>query len=197
MKGFGAQDLLGCYARGVFPMADSRDDPRIFLLDPDERGVIPLEGFHISRSLAKAIKKSPFDIRINHDFLATVALCAQSQPGRENTWINDGIISLYSQLHEIGHAHSVECYEGDDLIGGLYGVSLGGAFFGESMFSRRTNASKIALAHLVERLKSRGFVLLDTQFITDHLRTLGAVEISRDEYRERLAAALSVEASFI
>ena len=178
-------------------MADSRDDPRIFLLDPDERGVIPLDQFHISRSLAKAIKKAPFDIRINHDFLTTVALCAQSQPGRENTWINDGIISLYSQLHEIGHAHSVECYEGDDLIGGLYGVSLGGAFFGESMFSRRTNASKIALAHLVERLKARGFVLLDTQFITDHLRTMGAVEISRDAYQERLAEALLVEASFI
>lgn len=197
MKGFGVYDLLECYARGVFPMADSRDDPRIFLLDPDERGIIPLDGLHISRSLRKTLARAPFDVQINTDFLGVVKMCASEAPGRDNTWINDGIINLYGQLHEVGHAHSVECYEGEDLIGGLYGVSLGGAFFGESMFSHRTDASKIALVHLVERLRARGFALLDTQFITDHLRRMGAVEISREQYHARLASAIEIEASFV
>ena len=196
MNQFGPDELLACYARGVFPMADSRDDPSIFLLDPDMRGVVPLAGLHISKSLKKTLRKAPFEVRINHDFIGTVLMCAQAAEGRENTWINDGIISLYSALYDMGHAHSVECYQGDLFAGGLYGVSLGGAFFGESMFSRATDASKVALVHLVERLNARGFALLDTQFITDHLRTLGAQEISRDEYHRRLKPALKINATF-
>ena len=196
MNRFGPDELLSCYARGVFPMADSRYDPSIFLLDPDMRGVVPLAGLHISRSLRKTLRKAPFQVRINHDFIGTVLMCAQATKGRENTWINDSIISLYAALHERGHAHSVECYQDDKFAGGLYGVSLGGAFFGESMFSRATDASKVALVHLVERLNARGFALLDTQFITDHLRTLGAVEISRAEYHRQLRAALKLTATF-
>ena len=196
MDRFGPQELLDCYARGVFPMADSRDDPRIFLLDPDERGIIPLDGLHISKSLRKTIRKSPFDIRINFNFLGTVNSCAEETPKRDNTWINEGIVMLYGYLHEMGHAHSIECYEGDELIGGLYGVSLGGAFFGESMFSRRTDASKIALVTLVERLNARGYTLLDTQFMTDHLRTMGGIEISRADYQARLKNALLLNCRF-
>ena len=196
MTRFGPDELLSCYARGVFPMADSRDDPDIFLLDPEARGILPLDGLHISRSLKKTLRKAPFEVRINSDFMGTVLMCAQSAPGRENTWINDIILNLYSRLHDMGHAHSVECWRGDELVGGLYGVTLGGAFFGESMFSRATDASKIALVHLVERLNARGFKLLDAQFITDHLRTLGAIEISRAEYHEKLGQALAVQASF-
>lgn len=196
MDRFGPDELLECYARGVFPMADSRDDPRIFLLDPDERGIIPLESLHVSKSLRKTLRKEPFEIRTNHDFLGTVTLCAEETPERDNTWINEGIVMLYSYLHEMGHAHSVECYEDDALIGGLYGVSLGGAFFGESMFSRRTDASKIALVSLVERLSARGYALLDTQFMTDHLRSLGGIEISRAEYQTRLKTALTLNCKF-
>ena len=196
MNRFGPDELLNCYARGVFPMADSRDDPSLFLLDPEARGVLPLDGLHISKSLKKTLRKAPFDIRINSDFIGTVLKCAEPTPGRENTWINDVILNLYAQLHDMGHAHSVECWKGDDLVGGLYGVTLGGAFFGESMFSRETDASKVALVRLVERLNDRGFKLLDAQFITDHLRTLGAIEISRADYHKRLEAALSVDAKF-
>jgi len=196
MDRFGPEELLDCYARGVFPMADSRDDPRIFLLDPDERGIIPLGGLHISKSLRKTLRKAPFEVRINHDFLGTVALCAEETPQRDNTWINEGIVMLYGYLHEMGHAHSVECYEGETLIGGLYGVSLGGAFFGESMFSRRTDASKIALVALVERLNARGYTLLDTQFMTDHLRSLGGIEISRADYQAHLKKALPLDCRF-
>lgn len=177
-------------------MADSRDDPDIFLLDPEARGIIPLDGLHISKSLKKTLRKTPFEVRVNSDFMGTVLMCAQAAPDRENTWINDVILNLYAQLHEMGHAHSVECHKDGAMVGGLYGVTLGGAFFGESMFSRATDASKIALVHLVERLNTRGFKLLDAQFITDHLRTLGAIEISRADYHVRLEAALKVTARF-
>ena len=196
MSDFGPQELLNCYAQGVFPMADSRDDPSLYLLDPEERGIIPLDGLMVSTSLRKSMRKTPFDIRINHDFLATVHMCAEQTVERDNTWINDGIIDLYGHLHTAGYAHSVECYEGERLVGGLYGVSLGGAFFGESMVSRRTNASKIALVKLVERLNARGFVLLDTQFMTEHLRSLGGIEITRAQYKQRLNQALTLECEF-
>lgn len=194
---FGPTQLLACYARGVFPMADSRDDPRIYLLDPDERGIIPLDGLHISRSLAKRIKRQDYEVKFNADFDGTLMDCAEPAPGRENTWINDSIAQLYSHLHRSGNAHSVETYKDGKRVGGLYGVSLGGAFFGESMFSTATDASKVALAALVERLNERGYVLLDTQFMTDHLRSLGGIEITRDEYRERLKDALKINAEFI
>ena len=194
---FGPTQLLACYARGVFPMADSRDDPRIYLLDPDERGIIPLDGLHISRSLAKRIKRQDYDVKINADFDGTLMDCAAPAPGRENTWINESIAQLYSHLHRSGNAHSVETYKDGKRVGGLYGVSLGGAFFGESMFSTATDASKVALAALVDRLNERGFVLLDTQFMTDHLRSLGGIEITREEYQEKLGAALKINADFI
>jgi len=184
--------VLRAYASGVFPMAESRDDPEIFWVNPRRRGVIPLDGFHISRSLARRIRRAPFAIRTNTDFAGVVAACAE----RDETWINATIFDLYRQLHEIGHAQSLEVWEGPDLVGGVYGVTLGGAFFGESMFSRRTDASKIALAYLVDRLRAGGFRLFDTQFLTPHLASLGAVEISRAEYLERLHDALVVEADF-
>ena len=194
---FDAHALLGCYARGIFPMAESRDDPSLFFLDPDPRGVLPLDGLHISRSLAKSLRRPDHTVSVNTDFLGTVRKCAEPQPGREDTWINPVILSLYEDLHLMGHAHSVEVrsLEGE-LVGGLYGVSLGGVFFGESMFSRRRDTSKIALVHLVRRLRERGFTLLDMQFLTPHLASLGGIEIPRAEYHERLSDALGVEATF-
>ncbi len=196
MKHFGPHELLDCYRRGVFPMADSRDDPRVFLLDPDERGIIPLDGLHISRSLRKFMKKMPFTVTFDVAFSEVISKCAETAPDRENTWINGGIEYLYGRLHSMGHAHSVEIWENRELVGGLYGVCIGGAFFGESMFSRRTNASKVALVYLVERLNTAGYQLLDTQFITDHLRTMGAVEIPRIEYHALLKEALDLDVSF-
>lgn len=196
MRGFGAQDLIDCYARGVFPMAEGRDDPRIYLLDPDERGVLPLDGFHIPRSLKKTVRQDLYQISVNECFEDVVRGCAAPAPGREETWINSGIFSLYSELHRRGHAHSVECWAGGELVGGLYGVTLGGAFFGESMFSRRRDASKVALVHLVARLRVGGFVLLDTQFTTEHLERFGTETISRADYKTRLASALGVKADF-
>lgn len=185
--------LLRAYAAGVFPMSEGRDDPELFWVDPRERGILPLEGFHISRSLARRIRQAPFDIRINTDFAGVVEGCAD----RDETWINAEIFELYQQLHATGHAHSLELWEGDALIGGVYGVALGAAFFGESMFSRRRDASKIALAYLVSRLRFGGFELFDTQFVTDHLQSLGAVEISRAAYRSRLSDALQKPANFL
>jgi len=196
MKHFGTEELLDCYRRGVFPMAETRDDPGIFFLDPDQRGVIPLDGLHISKSLKKAMKRNPFTVTTNACFSEVVRQCAQETMDRPETWINAGIEYLYAKLHDQGNAHSVEVWRDGALVGGLYGVSIGGAFFGESMFSRATNASKIALVHLVERLNAGGFVLLDTQFITDHLKTMGAIEISRADYHRRLKAALSKSAAF-
>ena len=196
MRGFGAEDLIECYARGVFPMAEGRDDPRIYLLDPDERGVLPLEGFHIPRTLRKAVRQDTFDIRFDTAFEAVVAGCAEPAPGREETWINDGILSLYRELFQLGFAHSVESWQDGELVGGLYGVSLGGAFFGESMFSRRTDASKVALVHLIAQLKAGGFILLDTQFTTEHLERFGAITIPRAMYHLRLADALNIQTGF-
>ena len=182
--------LLRAYSIGLFPMADSADDPELFWVEPELRGIIPLDEFHVSKSLAKAMAKKPFDIRFDTAFSLVVEKCAEPAPDRPSTWINGEIRQLYNALHDMGHAHSVEAWEGDALVGGLYGVSLGCAFFGESMFSRRTNASKICLVHLVERLKAQGFTLLDTQFTTDHLKTFGAIDISKEDYRVLLEEAM-------
>ncbi|KQV82719.1 leucyl/phenylalanyl-tRNA--protein transferase [Rhizobium sp. Root1220] len=182
--------LLRAYSIGLFPMAESADDPEIFWVEPDLRGVLPLDDFHISKSLAKTIRRKPFDIRFNYDFSSVIAACAAETGDRPSTWINQTIRSLYSTLHRMGHAHSVEAWDGDELVGGLYGVSLGSAFFGESMFSRRTDASKICLVHLVERLQAKGFKLLDTQFTTEHLKTFGAIDVPKDEYTHILQAAM-------
>ncbi len=184
--------LLMAYASGIFPMSEGRDDPEIFWVDPRQRGIIPLDGFHISRSLARKIRQEPFGITFDTDFAGVVDGCAD----RPETWINGPIRALYLALFERGIAHSIEVWDGDDLVGGVYGVALAGAFFGESMFSRRTDASKIALAYLIARLRMAGFVLFDTQFLTDHLKTLGAQEIPRAEYRRRLSDALVMKAEF-
>ncbi|SMR83272.1 leucyl/phenylalanyl-tRNA--protein transferase [Aliiroseovarius halocynthiae] len=175
---------------GVFPMAEGRDDPEVFWVDPKHRGIIPLDGFHLSRSLARTIRREPFQITLNRDFAGTVAACAD----RDETWINDTIFDLYRQLHQKGHAHSLELWEGAELVGGVYGVTCGGAFFGESMFSRRRDASKIALAFLVAHLKTCGFTLFDTQFLTPHLASLGAIEIPRAAYHVLLDNALEIQA---
>jgi len=185
--------LLRAYSAGIFPMSEGRDDPNLFWVDPPMRGIFPLNGFHISRSLARQIRSERYEVRINADFAATVQGCSE----REETWINEQITDLYDQLHAAGFAHSVEVWENDTLVGGVYGVALGAAFFGESMFSRRPNASKIALAYLVKRLRYGGFQLFDTQFVSDHLLTLGAVEIPRSDYRKRLERALHWEADFL
>ncbi|CUX49021.1 MULTISPECIES: leucyl/phenylalanyl-tRNA--protein transferase [Agrobacterium] len=183
--------LLRAYSAGLFPMADSADDPELFWVEPEIRGIIPLDDFHVSKSLAKAMRKKPFEIRFNTAFEAVMAGCAAEAPDRPSTWINATIRRLYTELHQIGHAHSVEAWEGDELVGGLYGVSLGAAFFGESMFSRRTNASKICLVHLVERLRASGFVLLDTQFTTEHLKTFGAIDVPKLDYARMLDLAVN------
>jgi leucyl/phenylalanyl-tRNA--protein transferase len=184
--------LLHGYSIGIFPMAEHRDDPEIFWVDPRRRGVFALDGFHISRSLARAMRRTRFTITTNTAFNDVVTGCAD----RADTWINAEIFSLYAQLHALGHAHALEVWEDDMLVGGVYGVTLGRAFFGESMFSRRDNASKIALACLVERLNRGGFTLFDTQFLTPHLASLGAQEITRAAYQARLEMALMKTADF-
>lgn len=184
--------LLRAYSIGLFPMADSADAPDLFWVEPDIRGVIPLDDFHIPRSLAKTVRRAPFDIRYDTVFPEVMRGCAAPAPDRPTTWINARILSLYTQLHKMGHAHSVEAFDSDGvLVGGLYGVSLGAAFFGESMFSRRTDASKICLVHLVERLRARGFKLLDTQFTTEHLKTFGAIDVPKAQYGRMLERALA------
>ncbi len=183
--------LLRAYSIGLFPMADAADDPELFWVEPEVRGIIPLDNFHVSKSLAKVIRKKPFDIRFNTDFEGVMAGCAAEVDNRPSTWINETIRRLYTELHEIGHAHSVEAWEGEELVGGLYGVSLGSAFFGESMFSRRTNASKICLVYLVERLREKGFTLLDTQFTTEHLKTFGAIDVPKADYAKLLEPAVN------
>lgn len=184
--------LLQGYASGIFPMAESRDDPEIFWVDPRLRGVMPLDQFHMSRSLARAMRKSDWVVRRDTDFAQVLDGCAD----RADTWINSEIYRLYMALHHQGHAHSIEIWDGSHLVGGVYGVTLGAVFFGESMFSRRTNASKMALAACVDHLVRTGFVLFDTQFITPHLASLGAVEISRAQYHTHLAAALKLQGQF-
>ncbi len=188
--------LLRIYAAGIFPMAEDALDPTLHWVDPERRGVIPLDGFHVSRRLQRTLKRNPFEVRADHAFDETVAACAQARFDRPTTWINGEIRRLVGELFRMGHAHSVECWRAGRLVGGLYGISLGGAFFGESMFSRETDASKVALCHLVARLRRGGFVLLDTQFLTEHLASFGAMEIGRAEYHAKLAAALAVEARF-
>lgn len=184
--------LLKAYALGVFPMAESRNDPEVFWVDPRRRGILPLHKFHMSRSLARHIRRGAFDITVNGDFAGVVEGCAD----RPETWINETIFGLYLDLHHRGHAHSLEVRSDGALIGGIYGVCLGGAFFGESMFSRRSNASKTALAYLVDRLQSGGFRLFDTQFITRHLSSLGAIEVPRAQYHAELEQALQVRGDF-
>lgn len=193
---FGPEELLACYRRGVFPMADSRDDPRLFIVDPDIRGVLPLDGFHLSKRLAKTIRGEPFDVRIDTAFRVVMEECAAQSDGRPDTWINSSITDLYCSLFVRGVAHSVECWRDGALVGGLYGVSLGGAFFGESMFSRARDASKVALVYLVARLKVGGYQLLDTQFVTEHLKQFGAQEVPRAEFHKKLEKALAVEGDF-
>ena len=184
--------LLRAYAMGIFPMSDGRDDPGIHWVDPRLRGVLPLDGFHISRSLARCIRSGRFRVTADADFEAVVEACAD----RDETWISQGIQRLYVRLHGMGYAHSVEVWEGKTLVGGVYGVALGAAFFGESMFSRVTDASKLALAHAVHRLRAGGFRLFDTQFLTPHLASLGGKEVIRAEYHDLLADALDHTASF-
>ncbi|MEO0449126.1 MAG: leucyl/phenylalanyl-tRNA--protein transferase [Pseudomonadota bacterium] len=194
---FDTDDLLNCYRRGVFPMADSREDMRLFLMDPDVRGVLPLDRFHVPKRLRKTVRKDPFRVTVDTAFNRVIEACAEPHPSRPATWINDAILNLYSALHRQGHAHSVECWTpAGELVGGLYGVSLGAAFFGESMFSRTTDASKIALVHLVARLRTGSYKLLDAQFHNPHLEQFGLEEISRDEFRARLWDALRHEADF-
>lgn len=182
--------LLQAYSIGVFPMSDDRDATDIYWVEPKRRAILPLDGFHLSHSLAKVIRRERFRVTANRDFAGLVALCAQAAPDRPSTWINDAIERAYRHLHEIGFAHSIECWDGEELVGGLYGVALGRAFFGESMVSRRTDASKVALAWLAARLRAGGFTLLDCQFMTDHLHSLGAVEISQKDYLALLGPAV-------
>ena len=184
--------MLSAYAQGIFPMAESRDAGDLHWVDPRSRGVFPLSDFHISRSLARRIRQGAYRIRTNSDFSGVVRACAE----RPETWINDQLFGLYDALHQMGHAQSLEVWEDDTLTGGVFGLTLGAAFFGESMFSRRTDASKIALAYLVDRLNVAGFTLFDTQFLTPHLASLGAVEIPRAAYRAQLADALRKAADF-
>src|ERR1700731_2836835 len=188
--------LLRAYACGIFPMAESADDPTLFWVEPEMRGVIPLDGFRVASRLARTVRSDAFTITVNRAFKAVISGCAAPQAGRDDTWINKRIRDLYVGLHGIGHAHSVEVWQDDDLVGGLYGVSLGRAFFGESMFHRARDASKVALVHLVARLKAGHYRLLDTQFVTDHLRTFGAVEVTRPAYHKLLDAALVGEGDF-
>ncbi|QEX21500.1 leucyl/phenylalanyl-tRNA--protein transferase [Hypericibacter adhaerens] len=191
-----ADMLLRAYACGVFPMAEGREDPELHWIDPKRRGVLPLDRFHLPHRLARTVRSNRYQVRCDTAFAETVMACAEAAPGRNETWINQDILRLMRQLFDLGYAHSVECWDQDRMVGGLYGVSLGGAFFGESMFSRARDASKVALVHLVLRLKIGGYRLLDTQFVTEHLKQFGAIEISRAEYQRQLAAAIPVPTRF-
>jgi leucyl/phenylalanyl-tRNA--protein transferase len=188
--------LLRAYAVGLFPMGEDAKDDHLHWFDPQERGIFPLDGLQISKSLAKAIRAAPYEIKADSDFNGVLAGCAESRPGREKTWINGRIANLFRELFVMGFAHSVEAWRDGELVGGLYGLAMGGVFFGESMFHRATDASKICLVNLVARLNCGGYRLLDAQFVTPHLQSLGAIEISRDDYRQRLSAALRVQGEF-
>ena len=188
--------LLDAYASGLFPMAEDREDPRLYWVDPDTRGIIPIEGFHIPRRLRRTVRQDPFAVTVDQDFRAVIEACAEAAPGRRSTWINEEIVHVYTELHRLGAAHSVECRRDGELVGGLYGVSLKSAFFGESMFSRATDASKVALVHLVARLKAGGYRLLDAQFVTDHLTQFGIREIPRTAYHRLLGRALGRNGNF-
>lgn len=191
-----AEVLLEAYQQGHFPMAEAREDEGIFWLDPEWRGILPLDEFHVPRRLARSMRSSAFTVTVDRAFERIIAMCAESTRHRKNTWINSLIERSFVNLFNLGHAHSVEVWDGTELVGGLYGASIGGAFFGESMFSRRTDASKIALVHLVARLKAGGYLLLDTQFITNHLEQFGATEIAKDDYKALLADAVQATTNF-
>jgi len=188
--------LLKAYACGIFPMAESADDPALYWIEPDMRGIIPLEGFHVPARLARTVRATPFTVWVDRDFDAVVDGCAEANDARARTWINARIRKIYRNLFDHGHCHSVEVYDGGNLVGGLYGVSLGGAFFGESMFHRARDASKIALVHLVARLLAGGYRLLDTQYVTDHLKTFGAVEVAKRRYHKMLEEAIAGDGDF-
>lgn len=198
MSAITAELIIHAYAQGIFPMAENAASTDVYWVDPELRGIIPLDRFHLPRKLAKKIRQCPFEIRIDTSFLKVIEGCAASfaHLDREETWINDQIISLYAQLFDDGFVHTVECWQEDQLVGGLYGVAIGGAFCGESMFHRVTDASKVALAYLVARLRVGGYSLLDTQFITPHLTQFGALEISRNDYKMRLEKALKADGNF-
>ena len=182
--------LMRAYANGIFPMSDARDDPDTFWIEPEKRAILPLERFKLSHSLAKTIRQERFRVTADHDFARVIAMCAEQNDDRHETWINPEIEGAFCTLHAVGHAHSVECWLDNELVGGLYGLAMGRAFFGESMFSRATDASKTALAWLVARMKMGGFKLLDCQFMTDHLASLGAIEITQEAYLVLLEAAV-------
>lgn len=188
--------LLRAYACGIFPMAENAQDPSLFWVEPEFRGIIPLEGFRVASRLARTVRSNRFSVTVDTAFDHVISECAAPQPDREDTWINRRIRELYGALHRMGHCHSVEVWENGALTGGLYGVSLGRAFFGESMFHRARDASKVALVHLVARLVAGGYVLLDTQYVTDHLRTFGAVEVPRLRYRRMLDVAIQGHGNF-
>ncbi|MGD1954789.1 MAG: leucyl/phenylalanyl-tRNA--protein transferase, partial [Sphingomonadales bacterium] len=188
--------LLKAYACGLFPMAESAQSKDVFWVEPNKRGIIPLSDVHVPRRLKKTIRQVPFDVRVDTAFKRVMELCAETTTIRRETWINAQIVALYTRLFDIGQAHSIECWDGTELVGGLYGVRLAGAFFGESMFHRATDASKIALINLNARLKAGGYSLLDTQYLTDHLSQFGAREIDREAYQELLAQALQKQAYF-
>ncbi len=190
------QILLRAYAAGIFPMAEDAGDNSLYWVEPEERGILPLSGFHVPRSLAKKIRRQDFDIRVDTQFEQVMRACSAQTDNRPSTWINERIINLYKQLHKMGCGHCVECWRDGELVGGLYGIRIGAAFFGESMFSRQTDASKVALVHLVARLKAGGFALLDAQFKNDHLAQFGLATVSRDEYHLMLEPALAVDAEF-
>lgn len=196
MSGLTPEILLRAYSVGLFPMAERRDDDSLYWIDPEKRGIIPLNDFHIPRRLRRTVRQGVFDIRCDTAFEDVILRCAEPMPDRKETWINDEIVRLYVDLHEMGRAHSVEAWLEDELVGGLYGVSLGAAFFGESMFSRVTDASKVSLVHLVARLRKGGYKLLDTQFVTSHLGQFGAMEVHRSGYRDMLSRALNANATF-
>jgi leucyl/phenylalanyl-tRNA---protein transferase len=191
------ETMLKAYRLGLFPMAETRSAQRLYWLDPEERGILPLDGFHVPRTLRRTLRAERLACTADRDFAAVIAGCAASAAGREDTWINPDIERLFTALAAAGHAHSIETWLDGELVGGLYGVAIGGAFFGESMFSRADDASKVALVHLVARLRLGGFSLLDTQFVTTHLQRFGAVEIPRERYKALLRAAVETEARWV
>ena len=188
--------LMRAYRVGLFPMAETRRGNRLYWLDPEQRGVLPLHRFHVPRRLMRTVMRGPYQVTADREFPAVIAACAAAKPGREDTWINRDIERLFSALHRSGFAHSVECWQGGVLVGGLYGVTLGAAFFGESMFSMARDTSKVALVHLVARLRVGGYTLLDTQFVTSHLQQFGTEEVPRDRYKALLAAAVDAPADW-
>jgi leucyl/phenylalanyl-tRNA---protein transferase len=189
-------NIIRAYSVGIFPMAENYSDQKIYWINPQNRGILPLGGLHISKSLRKTIRRKSFDVTYNYNFRHIIQECAKIGSRRPETWINQEIMEAYIELHKLGYAHSIECWIDNKIVGGLYGIALGGAFFGESMFSQQSNASKIALVHLVAILKDRGFILLDTQFTSDHLETMGVIEISRENYLKKLKNALAKSPMF-